>query len=304
MREHEVPTHVQAEDRMLLWLTFPQVVAMTAVCALSYGAYHYVPGPSEARMALAVLLGLFGAAMIVGKIGGRLLPLVAAGLLKYRLGARRYDGPVSQLVRSEPPASVQSTRSVPGPLSLMAHRPGKTLRKLRRRKKQKRNGERRPFRPHGWFGKRRKSRLEKKANGNRRPSAGRNEKKGHRGLRSGRFLGVLIGAVALAVLAVTVPQSVAAEGHEPEEVQTFPEIEFEVPETVPGRRIFVEGIQVSGDRAAITLRAATSLELRVRAFGGSHRLLFTGMASLDQGERIDYSLPLDGPFPSLSLIHI
>ena len=36
MREHEVPTHVQAEDRVLLWFTFPQIVAMTAVCALSY----------------------------------------------------------------------------------------------------------------------------------------------------------------------------------------------------------------------------------------------------------------------------
>ena len=43
MREHEVPTHVQAEDRVLLWFTFPQVVAMTAVCALSYGAYRYAP---------------------------------------------------------------------------------------------------------------------------------------------------------------------------------------------------------------------------------------------------------------------
>ena len=30
MREHEVPTHVQAEDRVLLWFTFPQVVAMVA----------------------------------------------------------------------------------------------------------------------------------------------------------------------------------------------------------------------------------------------------------------------------------
>ena len=53
MREHEVPTHVQAEDRVLLWFTFPQIVAITAVCAVSYGAYSYVPGPSETRIALA-----------------------------------------------------------------------------------------------------------------------------------------------------------------------------------------------------------------------------------------------------------
>ena len=55
MKEHEVPTHVQAEDRVLLWFTFPQIVALiAAVCALSYGAYGYVPGPSETRIALAV----------------------------------------------------------------------------------------------------------------------------------------------------------------------------------------------------------------------------------------------------------
>ena len=105
MREHEVPTHVQAEDKVLLWFTFPQVVAMTAVCALSYGAYRYAPvGPSEVRMALAVLLGLAGLVAVVGKVGGRRLPLVAADLLKYRLGARLYAGPPSELVRSEPSA--------------------------------------------------------------------------------------------------------------------------------------------------------------------------------------------------------
>ena len=121
MREHEVPTHVQAEDRVLLGFTFPQIVAITAVCALSYGAYRYAPvGPSEVRMALAVVFGLVGVAMVVGKIGGRRLPLVVADLLKYRLGARRYAGPVAQLLRSEPPAPAQPVRSGPGPLSLMA----------------------------------------------------------------------------------------------------------------------------------------------------------------------------------------
>ena len=128
MREHEVPTHVQAEDRVLLGFTFPQVVAVMAVCAISYGAYRYAPvGPSEVRTALAVVLGLVGVAMIVGKIGGRRLPLVAADLLKYRLGARRYTGPASQLVRSEPPAPPQPANSGPGPLRLMARRAGRSL---------------------------------------------------------------------------------------------------------------------------------------------------------------------------------
>ncbi len=107
MREHEVPTHVQAEDKVLLGFTFPQIVAVTAVCAISYGAYRYAPvGPSEVRMALAVVLGLVGVAMVVGKIGGRRLPLVAADLLKYRLGAQASTpGRSSQLVRDRDPGS-------------------------------------------------------------------------------------------------------------------------------------------------------------------------------------------------------
>ena len=116
MREHEVPTHVQAEDRVLLGFTFPQVVAVMAVFALSYGAYRYAPvGPSEVRMALAVVLGLVGVAMVVGKIGGRRLPLVAADLLKYRLGARLYAGQVSQLVRAEPASAGAAGEERPRP---------------------------------------------------------------------------------------------------------------------------------------------------------------------------------------------
>ena len=150
MREHEVPTHVQAEDRVLLGFTFPQVVAVVAVCALSYGAYRYAPvGPSEVRMALAVLLGLAGIAAVVGQIGGRRLPLVTADLLKFWLGARLYAGPVSELVRSEPPAPIQPADGGPGPLRLMARKARRGLQKLRKKKRQE--GERRkgrmPFPP-------------------------------------------------------------------------------------------------------------------------------------------------------------
>ena len=292
MREHEVPTHVQAEDRVLLGFTFPQVVAVTAVCAISYGAYRYAPvGPSEVRMALAVVFGLVGIAMTVGKIGGRRLPLVAADLLKYRLGARRYAGQVSQLVRAEPPAPAQPVKSGPGPLSLMAKRVGRGLGRLRKNRKTRKNKERRNGRMR-WFGKRRG-----KGGGNPHGQDHRSEtlETRNRKPRMG-----WIPVVALAVLmaaVVAVPQSALADDHWRDE------IDFEVEEPVPGRRIFVEGLTVSGDRAAVTLRAATDLDIRVRAFGGPEGswLRFWGSATLAQGERIDYSLPLHGPAPSFTV---
>ncbi len=303
MREHEVPTHVQAEDRVLLWFTFPQVVAMTAVCALSYGAYRYAPvGPSEVRMALAVLLGLAGLVAVVGKIGGRRLPLVAADLLRYRLGARLYAGPPSELVRSEPPAPAQPVKSGPGPLRLMARRAGKTLRSLRRRRKgRERTGGRMPFRPHRWLGKRSRGDAEKdniNGNGNgagRRKDRRRNVPKTPDQVR-GRLWQAVVAVVALAAAVATVPQTALADDHWRDE------IDFEIEEPVEGRRLFVEGLTVSGDRAAVILRAATPLDIRVRAFGGPEGdwLRFWGSASLDEGERIDYSLPLHGPAPSFT----
>ena len=293
MREHEVPTHVQAEDRVLLGFTFPQIVAVTAVCAISYGAYRYAPvGPSEVRMAIAVVLGLVGVAMVVGKIGGRRLPLVAADLLKYRLGARVYAGPVSQLVRAEPPPPPQPMKSGPGPLSLMAKRAGRGLARLRKKGKTRKNKERRNGRMR-WFGKRRGK------------DGGRDQRHDHRAetlqsrRRKPRMGWIPVVALAVLMAAATVPQAALADDHEP----WRDEIDFELTEPVEGRRIFVEGLTVSGDRAAVTLRAATALDIRVRAFGGPQGtwLRFWGSASLAEGESIDYSLPLSGPAPSFTV---
>ena len=294
MREHEVPTHVQAEDRVLLGFTFPQIVAVVAVCAISYGAYRYAPvGPSEVRMAIAALFGLVGIVMVVGKIGGRRLPLVAADLLKYRLGARLYAGQIAQLVRAEPPAPAQPVKSGPGPLSLMAKRAGRGLGRLRKKGKTRKNKERRNGRMR-WFGKRRGK------------DGGNGRGQGHKAetLQSRRRKPRMgwIPVVALAVLmaaVVAVPQSALADDHEP----WRDEIDFEIEEPVEGRRIFVEALTVSGDRAAVTLRAATELDIRVRAFGGPTGawLRFWGSATLEEGERIDYSLPLHGPTPSFTV---
>ena len=294
MREHEVPTHVQAEDRVLLGFTFPQIVAVVAVCAISYGAYRYAPvGPSEVRMALAVVLGLVGVAMVVGKIGGRRLPLVAADLLKYRLGARLYAGQIAQLVRAEPPAPAQPVRSGPGPLSLMAKRAGRGLGRLRKNRKTRKNKERRNGRMR-WFGKRRgKDGGRGQRHDHRAETLQSRNRKSRRGMFALAALAVLTAAV------VTVPQSALADDHEP----WRDEIDFEVTKPVEGRRIFVEGLTVSGDRAAVTLRAATELDIRVRAFGGPEgaSLRFWGSATLAEGERIDYSLPLHGPAPSFTV---
>ena len=101
----------------------------------------------------------------------------------------------------------------------------------------------------------------------------------------------------LAAAVATVPQVALADDHWRDE------IDFETEEPVAGRRIFVEGITVSADRAAVTLRTATALDIRVRAFGGSQgtALRFWGSASLNEGERMDYSLPLHGPTPSFTV---
>ena len=292
MREHEVPTHVQAEDKVLLGFTFPQVVAVMAVFALSYGAYRYAPvGPSEVRMALAILFGLFGVAMVVGKIGGRRLPLVAADLLKYRLGARRYAGQTAQLVRAEPPAPAQPVKSGPGPIRLMVRKARRGLR--RQRKKTRQSRERRNGRMR-WFGKRRgKDGGNRQRHDNMAETLEIRRRKPHRG-----FLAIAT-LVVLAAAVMTVPQAALADDHEP----WRDEIDFEVKEPVTGRRIFVEGLTVTGDRAAVTFRAATALDIRVRAFGGPQGswLRFWGSAALAEGESIDYSLPLHGPAPSFTV---
>ena len=302
MREHEVPTHVEAEDRVLLWFTFPQIVAMVAVCALSYGVYRYAPvEPSEVRMGLAVLFGLFGIAMVVGKIAGRRLPLVVADLLRYRLGPRRYVGPVSQLIRSEPPVRVEPAKDSPGPVSLLAMRVKRSAlrlggmmesarRRIRRRKRsggERRNG-RMPFRPHRWFGKDRRQPLE---DTNNRDSSD----KGKRGKRLPRLWGMAL-AILFGVAAFVLPHGVLADE------DWRDEIDFEVFDPVPGRRLYVERLTVTGDKATVALRAATDLHISVQAYGGRFgtQLVSWATAQLKEGESVAYELPLKGPYPSFT----
>ena len=285
MREHEVPTHVQAEDKVLLWFTFPQIVAMVAVCAVSYGAYHYLPfGPMAVRLAVGVLIGVVGIAMTVGKVGGRGLPLVAADLLKFNLGARRYAGSPLEMTRTEPPAAPEAK---PDPLRLLAK---KAAAGVGRAVNAARKKGRPPFRPHSWFGKRRRP----KDGGNQqfKPEETKHKKPWN------RFLAV----AALGLLAVVLLPTTALADDPDDPGWRLEEIYFVPPDPVTGRRIFIERLAVSGDTAAVTLRAAHDLDLKVRVFGGrlGRTLKMGANANLTSGQGKSYNLTLDGPSPSFT----
>ena len=292
MREHEVPTHVQAEDKVLLWFTFPQIVAVVAVCALAYGAYRYFPfGPAEFRLAVAIVFGILGIALTVGKVGGRGLPLVAADLLKFNLGARRYAGSLTQLARSEAPPVPEAK---PDPLRLLAKKAASGISRAARAARRK---ERPPFRPHSWFGKRR-PRGEERANGSK---AATPNVRDTRGKKPWYKLLAVAGLLALTLLAI--PGTALADDPDDEDPGwRLDEIYFEPPDPVPGRRIYIERLAVTGDTATVGLRAAHDLDLKVRVFGGrTGRTLKMGAnAVVHSGERKTYNLTLDGPKPSFT----
>ena len=290
MREHEVPTHVQAEDKVLLWFTFPQIVAVVATCAVAYGVYRYLPfGPSEFKLGVAILLGVLGIALTVGKVGGRGLPLVAADLLKFNLGARRFAGAPVQLARSEAPPLPEAK---PDPLRLMARKAASGIGKAVRAARKK---GRPPFRPHSWFGKRRPKGPEN-ANGGKPPKSDPQGRKPW-----SRFLPVAAGLLALALVALP-STALADDPDDGDPGWRLDEIYFQPPDPVPGRRIFIDGLAVTGDTARVSLRAAHDLDLKVRVFGGrTGRTLKMGAnAIVHSGERKSYNLTLDGPSPSFT----
>ena len=280
MHEHEVPTHVQAEDRVLLWFTFPQLIALAAVAALSYGIYHYAPMSSGTiRLLFGIGFAATGIAMVAGKVGGRPLPAVLADLLRFSLGARRFAGLVSQLVRSEQPAP-------PATNEQSARRP-------------RTRGERMPRVPLGWFRKRDRKRQPKREMEDAKQSI-RRESNGHR-LR----WPALVGAAGLAlVLGIGTCTPSITPAQEPSSRPQLPEeIEFEPSPLVEGRRLYIERLTVTEAGATVVLKAATDLDVSIQAFGGDdgRTLIASRSLELHQGERSTQQLELDGELPSFTL---
>ena len=276
MHEHEVPTHVQAEDRVLLWFTFPQLIALAVVAALGYGVYHYAPIGSElVRVLMGATVAAVGVAMVAGKIGGRPLPAVLADLLRFSFGARRFDGPVVHLVRSEPPATNEQS----------ARRP-------------RTRGERMPRVPLGWFRKRDRKRPSKRELDEAKQSV-RQESRGRR-LPWPALLGA-VGLVAVLGLGTCTPPITVAQ--EPSLQPTVPEeIEFEPSPLVEGRRLFIERLTVTESEATVVLKAAADLDLNVQTFGGrdGQLLVVNRSVQLAESERTTQVLPLGGERPSFT----
>ena len=279
MHEHEVPTHVQAEDRVLLWFTFPQLIALAAVAALSYGIYHYAPiGSGTIRLLFGIGFAATGIAMVAGKVGGRSLPAVLADLLRFGVGARRFAGIVSQLVRAEPPTP-------PATNEQSARRP-------------RTRGERMPRVPLGWFRKRDRKQRPKRELEDAKQSI-RRESNGHR-LR----WPALVGAAGLAlVLGVGSCTPSITPAQEPSSQPQLPEeIEFEPSPLVEGRRLFIERLKVTASEATVVLKAATDLDVSIQVFGGDdgRALVANRSIELTQGERSTQQLVLDGEQPSFT----
>ena len=157
-----------------------------------------------------------------------------------------------------------------------------------------RKKERPPFRPHSWFGKRRPKGAES-ASGGKPPKHDSNGKRPW-----SRFLPVAAGLLVLALVAL--PSTALADDPDDDPGWRLEEIYFQPPDPVPGRRIFIERLSVTGDTAQVSLRAAHDLDLKVRVFGGrTGRTLKMGAnAVVHSGERKTYNLTLNGPKPSFT----
>ena len=226
MQAHDVPTHLQAEDRVLLGLTFPQIVAGMAVLGLAYGVWQRAAFLPEGhwRIAAAVTFAILGLAGIVVRPGGRALPAVVLDLLRFALTPKRYGGEIAGLL--QPPVEETPTKA-------QGQTKGKGKAKAKRNKKR-------------W-------------------------------LRAGLPFRLLSFTLAVSVVLASVAPSAAVMAAAPPE---------------DAQRLFIESWTVRGNRAELSVRAATSLTVQVRAQAEDGGESFRARDVLYRGERQTYSVPL------------
>jgi hypothetical protein len=107
-RRHEIPTHLDVEDRLLLGLPARRALALLAGLAFAYSLWHQWPGAPEALRA-----GLAGACVLVAataafvRPGGRGLEAWALLALRYaacrRASVWRSDAPAATALRTDAP---------------------------------------------------------------------------------------------------------------------------------------------------------------------------------------------------------
>ena len=99
MRDHEVPTHLGTEDKVLLGFTFPQIVAAASVVGRAYGVWSHAAflPPGAPRVVVALLIAVLGLTGIAVRPGGRSLPSVVLSVVRYWLMPRHFEGNVEEL---------------------------------------------------------------------------------------------------------------------------------------------------------------------------------------------------------------
>jgi hypothetical protein len=87
---HEIPTHLNVEDRALFGLSVRQLALLLAGCAAAYTAYDALPDAAPGpRLALAGAVLLAAAALALLRPGGRGLELWVLALARYAVSPRR-----------------------------------------------------------------------------------------------------------------------------------------------------------------------------------------------------------------------
>ena len=222
--------------------------------------------------------------------GGRRPAEVPAG----GAGLRRAGVPAGE----EPsrPRRAQPVKSGPGPLSLMAKRAGRGLGRLRKKRKTGKDKERRNGRMR-WFGKRRgKGRWEPPgvtSTGPRRwrRGGGNPARASWRSRPSPFWRRRSRPSPRRPWPTTTSPGGMRSTSRSTEPVEGRQDI----------RR---RAVTVTGERAAVTLRRRNRPGhpgAGIRRSCRARWLRFWGSASLAEGERVDYSLPLHGPAPSFTV---